>query len=84
VPASFLTFGQHPLYRFYEDVPRLWGFSALDDMRVAGLIMKVLVGFSLWIVIAIIFFRWYNTEEAGTSSRRVSRELERELMGINS
>jgi putative membrane protein len=82
VPASFLTFGERPLYRFYETVPRLWNVSAIDDMRVAGLIMKIVVGFSLWIVIAIIFFRWYNAEEAGTAPRRVSRDLERELMGL--
>lgn len=82
VPASFLTFGSHPLYKFYETVPRLWGISALDDMRVAGLIMKIGVGFSLWIVISIIFFRWYNAEEEETASRRVSRELERELIGL--
>jgi len=36
----------------------------------------------LWIVIAIIFFRWYATEEEGGAARRVSRELERELMGL--
>jgi putative membrane protein len=82
VPASFLTFGDHPLYRFYEKVPRLWGVSALDDMRLAGLIMKILVGFSLWITITIVFFRWYNAEESGTAlQRRVSRDLDRELMG---
>jgi putative membrane protein len=83
VPASFLTFGDHPLYRFYETVPRLWGVSALDDMNMAGLIMKILVGFSLWITITIIFFRWYNAEESGTAlQRRVSRDLDRELMGL--
>jgi putative membrane protein len=82
VPASFLTFGARPLYRFYETVPRLWNISALDDMQVAGLIMKIIVGFSLWIVIAIIFFRWYSAEEAGTTPRRISRDLERELMGL--
>jgi putative membrane protein len=82
VPASFLTFGERPLYRFYEDVPRLWDVSALDDMRIAGLIMKVLVGFSLWIAITIIFFRWYNAEEGPTVRRRVSRDLDRELMGL--
>src|SRR5207248_3903171 len=63
VPASFLTFGDRPLYKFYETVPRLWGLSALDDMRFAGLIMKVLVGFSLWITITVVFFRWYNAEQ---------------------
>ena len=63
VPASFLTFGARPLYRCYESVPRLWGISALDDMRTAGLIMKVGAGFYLWILIAVIFFRWYAREE---------------------
>jgi putative membrane protein len=82
VPASFLTFGDHPLYRFYETVPRLWNLSALDDMRLAGLIMKIVVGLSLWITITIIFFRWYNTEETGTALHRVSRDLDRELMGL--
>jgi putative membrane protein len=83
VPASFLTFGDRPLYRFYETVPRLWGTSVVSDMNVAGLIMKILVGFSLWITITIIFFRWYNAEESGTAlQRRVSRDLDRELMGL--
>jgi putative membrane protein len=83
VPASFLTFGDHPLYKFYDKVPRLWNISALDDMRLAGLIMKIIVGFSLWITIAIIFFRWYNAEESDTAlRRRVSRDLDRDLMGL--
>jgi putative membrane protein len=82
VPASFLTFGEHPLYKFYETVPRLWGISALDDMRFAGLIMKILVGFSLWITITIIFFRWNSAEQPGSPARRVSRDLDRELMEL--
>jgi putative membrane protein len=82
VPASFLTFGDRPLYKFYETVPRLWGLSALDDMRFAGLIMKILVGFSLWITITVVFFRWYNAEETGSPARRVSRDLDRELMEL--
>ncbi len=82
VPASFLTFGDHPLYKFYETVPRLWGMSALDDMRFAGLIMKILWGFSLWITITIIFFRWNSAEQPGSPARRVSRDLDRELMEL--
>src|SRR4029077_19941947 len=83
VLASSRTCDDHPLYKFYEHVPRLWDVSALDDMRVAGLIMKIFVGFSLWITIAIIFFRWYNAEESGTAlRRRRSRDLDRELMGL--
>jgi putative membrane protein len=84
VPASFLTFGDRPLYKFYETVPRLWGLSALDDMRFAGLIMKILWGFSLWITITVVFFRWHNAEQTGSPARRVSRDLDRELMELQS
>lgn len=82
IPASFLTFGERPLYRFYEDVPRLWGLSAIEDMRIAGLVMKIGAGTALWVIIAIVFFRWYSAEEMGTASRRVTRALDRELMGL--
>ena len=64
IPASFLTFGKKPLYPIYETFPRLWDISALNDQLFAGLIMKVGGGFYLWIVIAVIFFRWYAHEEA--------------------
>src|SRR5204862_3316761 len=47
VPASFLTFGAHPLYSFYDHVPRLFGVSAISDIQVAGGIMKIGVGCTL-------------------------------------
>ena len=71
VPASFLTFGRHPLYKVYETFPRLWDISALTDQQTAGLIMKIGGGFFLWTVIAVIFFRWYaREEEADQQARR--------------
>jgi putative membrane protein len=82
VPASFLTFGARPLYSFYDHVPRLFGVSALTDMQIAGVVMKIGVGLTIWVMIAILFFRWYSAEEVQTPSRRVSRDLERELMGL--
>ena len=63
VPASFLTFGAKPLYSFYENVPRLYGWTALSDQQVAGLIMKLAGGMYLYTIIAVIFFRWYADEE---------------------
>jgi putative membrane protein len=63
VPASFLTFGRKPLYSFYEEVPRLYGWSALSDQQVAGLIMKLVGGMYLYTIIAVVFFRWFNDEE---------------------
>ncbi len=64
VPASFLTFGETPLYRVYETFPRLWGLSPRDDMQLAGLLMKVGAGLLLWSILAVMFFRWANREEA--------------------
>jgi putative membrane protein len=64
IPASFLTFGRHPLYRRYEDLPKLWGISALDDQLIAGLIMKIGAGMLLSSLIAVIFFRWVATADA--------------------
>jgi hypothetical protein len=60
-------------------VPRLWGISALQDMQYAGLIMKIAGGTILWVMIAIIFFRWYADEEEGQRPHRASRDLDREF-----
>jgi putative membrane protein len=79
VPASFLTFGSAPLYKFYEDVPQLWGLSTLDDQRLAGLIMKIGAGLLLWLLIAVIFFRWAADEERGHAARRSWQDLDREV-----
>lgn len=79
IPASFLTFGSSPLYRFYEHVPHLWGLSTLDDQRVAGLIMKIGAGLLLWLVIAVIFFRWAGEEDRRIAARRQWQDLDREL-----
>ncbi|MDJ0924976.1 MAG: cytochrome c oxidase assembly protein [Acidimicrobiia bacterium] len=63
IPATFLTFGENPLYPVYETFPRLWGISALDDQVLAGLIMKLGAGILLWGYIAWIWFSWWNDEQ---------------------
>ncbi|HEY5014259.1 MAG TPA: cytochrome c oxidase assembly protein [Acidimicrobiia bacterium] len=82
VPASFLTFGRTPLYHVYATFPRLWGITALDDMQVAGLIMKIAAGILIWGIITIVFFRWFRREEADSGPLATSRELDRELVRL--
>jgi putative membrane protein len=79
VPASFLVFAERPVYRFYETVPRLWGLSAAEDQRIAGLLMKLGGGLLLWAVISVVFFRWHAAEEASDEQARHWRSLEREI-----
>ena len=84
VPASFLTFGASPLYKFYEGVPHLFGLSTLEDQQAAGLIMKIGAGLLLWGVIAVVFFRWASEEERANTPRHGLDEMDRELteMGL--
>jgi putative membrane protein len=79
VPASFLVFAERPIYRFYETVPRLWGLSAGEDQRIAGLLMKLGGGLLLWGVITVLFFRWHAAEQASDEEARHWQALEEEL-----
>jgi putative membrane protein len=82
IPASFLTFGGHPLYQVYTTLPRYFGISARTDQMIAGLTMKLLGGLLLWGVIAAIFFRWYEREEHREETISWD-EFERELQAWN-
>jgi len=58
IPAAFLTVAETVLYSAYDQPVRLWGFDVVRDQQLAGVIMKVITGFYLWGIIAVIFFKW--------------------------
>ncbi len=65
IPSAFLVFGEATLYPAYESVLRPWDLGVVDDMQVAGLIMKLGGGFYLWTIIAVRYFRWAADQERG-------------------
>jgi putative membrane protein len=88
IPASFLTFGETAMYKYYVNVPHPFGMSAVEDQQLAGALMKVYAGTLLWIIIVGVFFRWNASEEQRHQRPRprpddvltwddVQRELER-------
>ncbi len=79
VPASFLTFGTTPLYPFYAIAAPLAGLDPVLDQRIAGLVMKLLGGFIMWGIIAVLFFRWHAQEEATGEDAPVWEDVERAL-----
>ena len=84
VVASFITFSTTPVYSFYEEAPRIWGISALEDQQIGGGVMKLTGTLILWSFIAVAFFKWFEREEA--ESRGLPwAEVEEELaeMGLN-
>jgi putative membrane protein len=64
IVASFITFADRPVYRFYAEAPELWGISAVEDQQIAGGVMKVLGSLILWGFITWAFYRWYTGERA--------------------
>jgi len=80
IPASFLTFGTSPLYPVYAGFPRIAGIDVLTDQLMAGLTMKIVGGFILWGVIAVIFFRWAAREERDGMDATGWRDVDREVL----
>jgi putative membrane protein len=80
VPASFLTLAHNPLYEAYARAPRLlpW-LDAATDQQIAGLLMKIGGGLAIWLVIAVLFFRWQAEEESGGPDLLYWRDLQPEL-----
>lgn len=79
VPASFLTFADGAIYKFYETAPRLWGIDVVTDQQMAGLIMKIGGGLLLWLAIAYLFFRWSRQEENQETQEVSWEDFERSL-----
>lgn len=79
VPASFLTFSDGVIYKFYETVPRLWGIDVLTDQQIAGLMMKIGGGLLLWLAIAYLFFKWHAAEERQDLDEVSWEDFERDL-----
>jgi putative membrane protein len=76
VPASFLTFAREPIYTAYAEAPRLVGWlGPVDDLHLAGLIMKLGGGLFLWAVMAVLFFRWSTESETGAPDYLYWRDL---------
>jgi len=84
IPAGFLTFAETPIYEAYTGS---FGISPESDQQAAGLIMKIIGGFYLWVIIAILFFKWSAQQEAQdlrTRRSQVAQNNQKGLAEINS
>jgi cytochrome c oxidase assembly factor CtaG len=73
-----LIFSSRPFYSFYEDAPRLWGFSASRDQNLGGVLMNSEQ--TIVFLIAIGWFLWRLLEEEherGTESAPDSHAAQR-------
>ena len=61
---AIITFAKEPIYDFYVQAPRIWSLSPLLDQQLGGIIMKVGSGIYFLVLLIVIFYKWFNQEEA--------------------
>jgi putative membrane protein len=71
----YLTWSSTVVYTYYEDVPRIWGLSAVADQNAAGAIMMVEQSITFVIALAFLFSRMLTQSE--TDQKRAERLEER-------
>ena len=76
LPAAWLTISDSVIYPTYDTDPRLWGIGAHTDQVIAGLFMKVFEAAFLWLLIAIMFFRWAARHMSADRQGLLLSELE--------
>jgi putative membrane protein len=72
----FLTWSTTAIYPYYEDTPRIWGLSPVEDQNVAGVIMMVEQSLTLALVLVALFIRMLAQSE--TEQLRRERLEERQ------
>jgi putative membrane protein len=58
-----LAWSSTAFYPFYEDAPRIWGLTAVEDQNVAGVIMMVEQSLTLVLVMVWVFVRMLTQSE---------------------
>ncbi|HEU4324831.1 MAG TPA: cytochrome c oxidase assembly protein [Roseiflexaceae bacterium] len=61
--GAVITFAEGVIYPTYASAPRVWDVTALDDQRIAGLLMWIPGSLVYFGVLTVIFFRWFNANE---------------------
>ncbi len=72
----FLTWSTTAIYPYYEDTPRIWGLTPVEDQNVAGVIMMVEQSVTLVVVLVALFVRMLHQSEIDQLRRERLEERE--------
>jgi putative membrane protein len=73
----FLTWSATAIYPYYEQTPRIWGLSPVEDQNVGGVIMMVEQSLTLVLVMVALFVRLLSSSEAEQVRRERLEDRER-------
>ena len=65
----YLTWSADPLYAHYEQAPRIWGLSPVEDQNLGGAIMMVEQSLTFVLVLVAVFVRMLAKSEADERRR---------------
>jgi putative membrane protein len=74
-----LAFSGTVIYSFYNDMPRLWGISALDDQRISGIIMWIPGSMMHFMSAGVIIFTILSGGRRKKSSTYTERTLDESM-----
>jgi putative membrane protein len=72
----FLAWSSTAHYPWYEEKPRIWGLSPVEDQNVAGVIMMVEQSFTLVLVLVWLFIRMLTRSEQDEQRRERLEETQ--------
>jgi cytochrome c oxidase assembly factor CtaG len=78
VLGVFLTWSTTAIYPYYEDTPRIWNLSPVEDQNVAGVIMMVEQSLTLALVLVVVFVRMLRQSEIDQLRRERLEERQAE------
>jgi putative membrane protein len=59
----YLAWSSDVLYPYYEETPRIWGLSPIEDQNIGGVIMMVEQSMTLVLVMVVVFVRMLAQSE---------------------
>ncbi len=71
IVAVYVSLADHVLYPAYENAPRIWGLSPLEDQQLGGLIMWVPGSIIYLAIMSIVFFKWAQRGEDHAAAAQV-------------
>jgi putative membrane protein len=74
----YLTWSSTVFYPYYENVPRIWGLSAINDQNAGGAIMMVEQSITFVIALVLVFSRMLTQSEVDEQRRE---RLEERALG---
>ncbi|NJN82762.1 MAG: cytochrome c oxidase assembly protein, partial [Caldilineaceae bacterium] len=75
-----ISFAERPIYTYYESVPRIWGFSVMQDQMLGGIIMWIPGSMMFILATLVLLSNLMKKAEDGNSPHRPNWDSEEAMV----